>query len=74
MNFHLYLKLENMQQMGSYKVRGIANQMESVKQKGNIDTLHLVTMSAGKMHTVLSSVNVNTSCLSGLSYYFSICS
>ena len=45
-NFHLYLKLENTQKMGSFKLRGIANQMEVAARNGGKDT-QLVTMSAG---------------------------
>ena len=43
----LYLKLENTQAVGSFKVRGVAVQMEAA-MRGCTETPHLVTMSAGK--------------------------
>ena len=42
----LHLKLESGQRMGSFKLRGIANQME-IRTRGRKET-HFVTMSAGK--------------------------
>ncbi|XP_063960817.1 L-threonine dehydratase catabolic TdcB-like [Lytechinus pictus] len=43
----LGLKLENMQTTGSFKVRGLANQLAQIPQSINKEEVELVTMSAG---------------------------
>ena len=47
----VYMKLENMQNMNSFKLRGIANQFEC-RQAGKESLKPLVTMSAGKMSPI----------------------
>ena len=50
---HLFLKLENCQTTGSFKIRGVASQLHAAKRilakQGNHDMkdLKLITMSAG---------------------------
>ena len=47
-NIELYLKLENMQTNGSFKIRGVLNQFDKkLKDMHTDDTLKLVTFSAG---------------------------
>lgn len=43
----LYLKLESQQNMGSFKIRGIVNQMETAPQEVKDGQRTLITMSAG---------------------------
>ncbi|KAL4226887.1 hypothetical protein ACF0H5_014865 [Mactra antiquata] len=43
----LYLKLENMQTTGSFKIRGVTNQMEHLPQEVREGTKEAVTLSAG---------------------------
>ena len=52
-SMHLFLKLENCQTTGSFKIRGVASQLHAAKRilaKGgtnDIKDLKLITMSAG---------------------------
>lgn len=46
-NLHLHLKLENMQTTGSFKIRGVVNQMEKLSRKFDLRHKKLLTMSAG---------------------------
>lgn len=46
-NLHLHLKLENMQTTGSFKIRGVVNQMDILGRKCDLTQKKLLTMSAG---------------------------
>ncbi|XP_025108678.1 uncharacterized protein LOC112572905 isoform X2 [Pomacea canaliculata] len=46
-HLHLHLKLENMQTTGSFKIRGVINQLESILHSGELNHKQLVTISAG---------------------------
>ncbi|KAK7490025.1 hypothetical protein BaRGS_00018725 [Batillaria attramentaria] len=46
-NLHLYLKLENMQTTGSFKIRGVVNQFEKLSATCDLSNKKLLTMSAG---------------------------
>ncbi|CAH1265195.1 SRR [Branchiostoma lanceolatum] len=43
----LYLKLENMQNTGSFKIRGVVNQMAHIPDSAARGQTHLISMSAG---------------------------
>ncbi|KAK7102030.1 L-threonine ammonia-lyase-like [Littorina saxatilis] len=46
-DIRLHLKLENMQTTGSFKIRGVVNQLEEVSKATDLSERMLVTMSAG---------------------------
>ena len=52
-SLHLFLKLENCQSTGSFKIRGVASQLHAAKElfekegKHDIKDIKLITMSAG---------------------------
>ena len=46
-NMEVYLKLESMQNQGSFKIRGVVNQIENASSEVLRDGKDLVTMSAG---------------------------
>ena len=52
-SLHLFLKLENCQSTGSFKIRGVASQLDAAKRileiegKHDIKNMKLITMSAG---------------------------
>ena len=52
-SMHLFLKLENCQTTGSFKIRGVASQLHAAKRilakegRNDIKDLKLITMSAG---------------------------
>ena len=52
-SLHLFLKLENCQSTGSFKIRGVASQLHAAKRilgkegENDIKNMKLITMSAG---------------------------
>ena len=60
----LYLKLENCQTTGSFKIRGVASQFDAAKaillkeSKGNLEDLKLITMSAGMYAEIRNIVHI----------------